>query len=235
MLAIGTGAQEVVLKQMELLGTNNVIIQPVLEQSEGAVSDDGGKQESKKFSPGLTLDDIRSIKEIVPGVEYISPEIVYETSFIRNARMRTGKLVGVNADYFKINNFKFAEGSVFSEQQIENADPVCVIGQDVKSRFFAGQNPIGEKIKAGNIWFTVIGVLEKREVTTENIENLGIRNYNLDVYAPATSVLLRFRNRALVTKSDLDRGGGSMVVMGGGIISSSTSGSGTEGSTNYHQ
>jgi len=236
MLAIGTGAQEVVLKQMELLGTNNVIIQPVLEQSEGAVSDDGGKQESKKFSPGLTLDDIRSIKEIVPGVEYISPEIVYETSFIRNARMRTGKLVGVNADYFKINNFKFSEGSVFSEQQIENADPVCVIGQDVKSRFFAGQNPIGEKIKAGNIWFTVIGVLEKREVTTENIENLGIRNYNLDVYAPATSVLLRFRNRALVTKSDLDRGGGSMVIMGGGgIISSSTSGSGSEGNTNYHQ
>ena len=35
MLAIGTGAQQEVLSQMQLLGTNNVIIQPVIEQEEG--------------------------------------------------------------------------------------------------------------------------------------------------------------------------------------------------------
>ncbi len=235
MLAIGRGAQDVVLKQMELLGTNNVIIQPIIEQKEGSVDEEAGKQESKKFSPGLSLDDLKSINEILPEVEYISPEIIYETNFIRNARMRTGKLVGVNSDYFKINNFSIAEGSVFSDLQIENSEPVCVIGYDVKTKFFAGLDPIGEKIKAGGIWFTVVGVLEKREVTSENIENLGIRNYNLDIYAPATTVLLRFKNRALVTKSDLSRGGGSMVVFssGGGFTTSSSSSS--EGTTNYNQ
>ncbi len=235
MLAIGRGAQDVVLKQMELLGTNNVIIQPIIEQKEGSVDEEAGKQESKKFSPGLSLDDLKSINEILPEVEYISPEIIYETNFIRNARMRTGKLVGVNSDYFKINNFSIAEGSVFSDLQIENSEPVCVIGYDVKTKFFAGLDPIGEKIKAGGIWFTVVGVLEKREVTSENIENLGIRNYNLDIYAPATTVLLRFKNRALVTKSDLSRGGGSMVVFssGGGFTTSSSSS--PEGTTNYNQ
>ncbi len=244
MLAIGSGAQEVVLKQMELLGTNNVIIQPIIEQREGRVTEDesGRQSESRKFSPGLTLEDLKSIKAIIPEVELVSPEIVYETTFIRNARMRSGKLVGVNSDYFKINNFNVSEGTIFSERQIENSEPVVVIGQDVKIRFFAGQDPIGKRIKVGNVWFTVVGVLDKRDVTAENIENLGIRNYNLDIYAPATSVLLRFKNRALITKSDLETGGGGITVSGGGgmrmmsiDLGSSSDNDGSSGNENYNQ
>jgi putative ABC transport system permease protein len=71
--------------------------------------------------------------------------------------------------------------------------------------------------------------LEKKEVSNENIENLGIRNFNLDIYAPVSTVLLRFRNRAVVTSQDLQQGGsgGSSVVVsgGGGIMMFSTGGS----------
>lgn len=206
MLAIGTGAQQEVLAQMQLLGTNNVIIQPVIEQSEGLIDEEAGTEESKRFSPGLTLEDLRSIQKVLPEIEFISPEILYETSFLRNARMRTGKLVGVNGEYFNINNFDIVDGTNFSDIQIESSSPVCIIGYDVRSKFFPGQNPIGKKIKVGHLWLTVIGVLKKRELSTESIESLGIRNYNLDVFTPATTVLLRFRNRALLTKQDLGNG-----------------------------
>lgn len=237
MLAIGNGAQQEVLSQMQLLGTNNVIVQPVVEQRQGSVDDGEQQQQSTKFSPGLTMEDLISIRKLVPEVEKLSPEIVYETSFIREARMRTGKLVGVNTDYFDISNFNIVEGSNFSEIQINEADPVCVIGYDVKTRFFAGEDPIGEKIKVGHLWLTVVGVLEKKEVSTENIENLGIRNFNLDIYAPVTTVLLRFRNRAVVTSKDLQQSGSSTVVMGGGmmIFSSGGNSSGDSGDGNYNQ
>ncbi len=233
MLAIGTGAQQEVLAQMQLLGTNNVIIQPVIEQEEGNVDEESAGQESKRFSPGLTLEDLRSIQEVIPEIEFVSPEILYETNFIRNARMRTGKLVGVNDDYFNINNFEIIDGANFSDTQIENSSPVCIIGYDVRSKFFAGQDPIGKKIKAGHLWLTVIGVLKKRELSTENIENLGIRNYNLDIFAPATTVLLRFKNRALVTKQDLG-GSSSAVIFGGGMMVTSNSSS-KGGDGNYNQ
>lgn len=237
MLAIGTGAQQEVLQQMELLGTNNVIVQPVVEQREVNVSDEGNSGDQNKYSPGLTLKDLESIKELVPEVEKISPEIMYETSFIRNARMRSGKLIGVNPDYFDITNFDIVEGSNFSDIQMDNADPVAVIGYDVKTRFFGGESPIGKQIKVGHLWLTVIGVIGKKEVSVENIENLGIRNFNLDIYAPATTVLLRFRNRAILTSQDLQNGGGGTVVfMGGAMIS--TSGGGNDNSSsdpNYHQ
>ena len=238
MLAIGSGAQQEVLSHMALLGTNNVIIQPTLEQTEGQLGQDNGEGESNKYSPGLTLHDIESIRELVPEVEYISPEIVFESNFIRKARMRSGKIVGVSEEYFNINSFDVVEGNNFNRSQIERAEPVCVIGYDVKTKFFPGENPIGKKIKVGNLWLTVVGVLQKKELSTENIERLGIRNYNLDIFAPVTTVLLRFKNRALVTKDDIDAsggggfGGGRVVVFSGG---SSSEDEEDASSVNYHQ
>lgn len=239
MLAIGSGAQQEVLQQMKLLGTNNVIIEPIVEQVEGEVQEAGmAPAEQKRYSPGLTLEDMYSIQQTIPQVEHVSPEIIFETSFIRDGRLRSGKLVGVNKRYFDINNFEFDSGRPFTDLQIRESEPVCIVGHDIKTRFFAGQDPIGKKIKTGDLWLTVVGVLKKRELSTENIENLGIRNYNLDIYAPATTVLLRFKNRALVTQQDVqeaesdNRSG--VIFFGGGVSVSSGEGSNTYDG-NYNQ
>lgn len=202
MLAIGRGAQDEVLQQMELLGTNNVIIKPVVEQREGEV-EEGQDREPKRYTPGLTLQDMASIRELIPQVEYASPEVVYETAFIRAGRIRTGKLVGVNQGYFSINNFQIQEGEIFTKDQIRDADPVCVIGSDIKARFFAGENPVGKSIKAGGLWLRVVGVLKQRSLNTQSIENLGIRNFNMDIYTPVTTALIRFKNRSVITKQDI--------------------------------
>ena len=204
MLAIGRGAQEEVLSQMKLLGTNNVIIEPVVTQiDENVANQTSIQQEKNKYSPGLTLKDMESIKKQVPNISAVSPEIIYETSFIRSGRMRSGKLVGVNEHYLDINNFTLNQGTGFAQVHMEDAKRVAVIGSDVKTKFFAGQNPIGQRIKAGNVWLTVVGVLQERELSTENIQNLGIRNYNLDIFVPVTTALLRYKNRAMVTGQEI--------------------------------
>jgi len=202
MLAIGRGAQQEVLQQMQLLGTNNVIVEPIVRQVEGDVQQvDGVSQEENRYSPGLTLEDMQSIVETISNIESVSPEIIFDTEFIRNGRLRSGKLIGVSKEYFDINSFTFATGG--TDIQVKDSEPVCVIGSDIENRFFAGEQALGKKIKAGDIWFTVVGVLEKREISTENIENLGIRNYNLDIYTPATTVLLRYKNRGVLTGLDI--------------------------------
>ena len=50
--------------------------------------------------------------------------------------MRSGKIVGVSEEYFDINSFEVIEGNNFNHSQIEQAEPVCVIGYDVKTKFF---------------------------------------------------------------------------------------------------
>ncbi len=85
MLAIGNGAQQEILNQIKLVGVNNIVIKPVVEQKEEKLNEQAnGKKEKKKFSPGLTIRDMHSIQAAVPGLSRISPEIILETSVIRN-------------------------------------------------------------------------------------------------------------------------------------------------------
>jgi putative ABC transport system permease protein len=65
-------------------------------------------------------------------------------------------------------------------------------------------DPIGQPLKVGNGWVTVVGVLADRKLAGQNSQKLGIRDANLDVYIPLTTMLLRFRNRGEVTQRDIE-------------------------------
>src|SRR4051812_47698693 len=65
MLAIGNGAEQEILAQMKLLGANNIVITPNVEQKEGKVDKDA-KKDSKRFSPGLSWLDAHAIREAIP-------------------------------------------------------------------------------------------------------------------------------------------------------------------------
>ena len=239
MLAIGNGAQQEILEQIKLVGVNNIIIKPIVEQTEENLEEDSEEAaEAKKFSPGLTLADSKSIMEVLQNVETISPEILLETFIIKNGIRRSAKLVGVEPSYFKIFNFNLAEGSMFTSQHLEKGEPVCIIGKSIQSKFFPSENPIGKHIKCGSNWLKVIGVLEERLISENSISKLGIRDYNMDVYTPLNTVLIRYKNRAMLTEEMIQSSNtgssGNVRIMGGAMISSSGSGN-SEAAVNYHQ
>jgi len=236
MLAIGSGAQQEIIEQIKLVGVNNIIVEPIVEQVEQQIGekDDGSKNQ---FSPGLKLLDVESIRKSIPGINKLSPEILLETHIIKNGIRRSSKLVGVEPAYFEVANFEFNEGKTFSEQQLRVGAPVCIIGKGIQTKFFAQENPIGKRIKVGSQWLEVIGVLKERFISDKAIANLGIRDYNMDVYAPIQTVLIRYINRDLVTGSGLKKSFGSTMFFGGGrmIISGSSSGEDDAPPSNYHQ
>jgi putative ABC transport system permease protein len=203
MLAIGNGAQQEILNQIKLVGVNNIVIKPIIEQKDEKVSEKVGKKEKKKFSPGLTVRDVESIKFVLPSLTQISPEIILDTYVIRNGIRRSAKLVGVDPAYFSIYDFKLLEGQGFNEEQQKFGAPVCIIGSALKSRFFPTEDPIGKSMKVGTHWLTIIGVLQERAVSQASISKLGIRDFNMDVYAPLQSILIRYRNRDLITTEGL--------------------------------
>lgn len=203
MLAIGKGAEQEILAQMRLLGTNNIIITPLVEQREGVVTEEKAAT-PKKFTPGLRYADAQAIREIIPAVDASSAEIVLNSLITREGRHRSAKLVGVDTSYFRIMNLRIAEGGAFSPEQVVHGRLVAVIGHGVKARFFTQVNPVGQTVKVGQNWLTVVGVLEDRAVSGQNAQRLGIRDANMDVYVPATTMLLRYRNRALVTQSEIE-------------------------------
>ncbi len=205
MLAIGKGAEQEVLEQIKLLGANNVIVKPLVEQEEGPIEETmGEKGEHKPWSPGLSMADAHSIEMHVPGVVAVSPEIVVDTEAIRAGLRRTTKLVGVDAQYFDHSDFGLAAGNFFTREQHALATPVAIIGQGIKSRFFTGEEALGGRIKCGRLWLTVVGVLEQRYVSEKSIADLGIRDFNYDIYTPVKTVLLRYEDRARVTVQEIE-------------------------------
>jgi putative ABC transport system permease protein len=206
MLAIGKGAEQEILEQMRLLGSNNIMVTPLVEQSEGAVQEEKEKQ-SKKFSPGLTYADAQSIARIVPGIDVVSAEVVVNTTLSREGYRRSGKLVGVDTTYFRLTNLEIGRGGWFNQLQVERGLPVAVIGSGVRSRFFTAEDPLGKRLKVGETWVTVVGVLADRRVSDLTTQRLGIRDANMDVYIPVNTMLRRFRDRTQVTQQEIEAAG----------------------------
>jgi putative ABC transport system permease protein len=148
-------------------------------------------------------------------VAHISPEIVLETDAIKNGLRRSTKLVGVEQAYFRVYNFDVSQGKLFTDAQVLRGDNVCIIGENIRAKFFSQENPIGKQIKCGNIWLKVVGVLEEKRVSGSNLSKLGIRDFNSDIYTPLQTMLSRYQNRSLVTNAMIQRAANSEEEGGG--------------------
>jgi len=232
MLAIGRGAQQEILDQIKMVGVNNIMITPVFEGAEGNGSEgEGENKQARKFSPGLTLEDLQAIKEVVPTVNMVSAEIELNSYVIQGGKRASAKLLGVSNEYFEIFNLPLHEGSFFNDFQEENGIPVCVIGANIKNKFFSKENPIGKYIKFDKVWLKIVGVLDKNEVDLTRFENIGVNVMNDNIYVPVKTMLLRYQNRALVASRIKGSKG---MVFGFGFAFGFSSG-GDNSNSNYHQ
>ena len=205
MLAIGTGAKQEILDRMKLIGTNNIDIQSLLEAEDEASEEESNNNENKNpYSPGLTLDDAETILKSIPTVEAISPEIILPVSVVQNGLLKKANCVGITNTFFELNNLELSEGTFFHDIHFEGGMPVCIIGNNIQSKFFNKENPIGKTIKCGKTWLRIIGVMQKRFSSKRSLEDLGIRDYNSDIYIPIETALIRFKNRAAINKRQLN-------------------------------
>lgn len=235
MLAIGKGAQQEILDQIKMVGVNNILISPIVQEKESDTEE--GEKQLNKFSRGLTLLDVEAIRSTIPAVKSISPEISFNSTIVLNGMRYTAKLVGVSNDYFQLYNLPLVEGVFFNDYQEEYGIQVCIIGANIRAKFFSQVDPIGQYIKFDNVWLKVIGVLEKTIVSLTGFEEQGVNVYNDNIYIPIKTMLIRYQNRALVN-TKLATEATSMQVFGGGghmsrVVVSSSDASTSE--TNYNQ
>ena len=235
MLAIGKGAKMEIMEQMKMVGVNNILINPVIPDKSS--SNDEGEKQQKKFSRGLNMLDVDAIKETLPSVKRISPEISFNSIAMMNGVKYTAKLVGVSNDYFYLYNLPLVAGAVFNKYQEGNGIQVCIIGANIRAKFFSKVDPLGQYIKFNGIWLKVIGVLQKTNVSLTGFEEKGVNVYNDNIYIPIQTMLLRYQNRALLNTKMVSEA--STIQFFGGhdmarvVVNSSNASSDAE--TNYNQ
>ncbi|HEY6192104.1 MAG TPA: ABC transporter permease [Bacteroidota bacterium] len=203
MLSIGEGARREALEQIRLMGVNNVIIR-AKDPTQQSFS-----KAKANFSPGLTMLDGEAIREICPMIESIVPQWEKTVAAQYRSERKDIKIIATTPEFLPVFNYALNEGVFLAGSNLERQDNVCVIGNGVKDKLFHFEDPLGKQIKLDNQWFLVVGVMEKQLSQTKKIENLQLRNLNMDVYLPLTTAQYKMERLKGST-------GGSAVFFGGG-------------------
>jgi putative ABC transport system permease protein len=206
MLSIGEGARQETLEQINLLGTNNIIIKAK------QVSDESSNSEAS-FSPGLNTKDAASIEKINPFVEFVTPQREFMTSVLYKSNIIDAKIVGTSVNYPQTFNSNITAGSFFTDLHFQNSSNVCVLGSAINEQLFKYEDPVYKQIKINDQWFRVVGVVGSKNTSSTGINNLGISDFNNEIYIPFSTAVNKF-------KTDDDGGGnfafGGMVIFFGG-------------------
>lgn len=155
MLALGTGAQKAIQKDLASLGSN------LLTLRAGAVRVGGVSQEAGATTR-LTVEDGLEILNKVGGVKGVSPGVNGRAQVTYGNSNWSTQVQGTTTSYAKMRASEPELGRFFSEDENKKRARVAVIGLTVVREIFGETNPIGEMIKINKVPFQVIGVLPKK-------------------------------------------------------------------------
>ncbi|HCN87764.1 MAG TPA: peptide ABC transporter permease, partial [Oxalobacteraceae bacterium] len=187
--SIGEGIHRFVLAEFTRFGTNIASVSP------GKVKTSGPAPTGIPTSVRpLSLEDARALQRL-PHVTAMTATVWGNTEVGANGRLRRTTVNGVGAGMLKVYSVKVKTGQFLPPEDLENARAFVVLGAKLKAELFGGANPLGARVRVGNLQFRVIGVLEAKG------QFLGV---DLDdaAYIP-TARALELYNRDGVMKIDV--------------------------------
>ena len=194
-VSIGQGAQYLVQQGIQNMGTNAVFIAAGSNRP-------GGARLGFWAVKSLTIDDLNAILREVPLIREAAPAVVSRTQIVyQNQNWNTG-ITGTTPNYFEIRNWAVESGTVFSQDEVDMAANVCVLGTTVANILFEKENPIGQTVRIGNLPFRVVGVLESKGQSVMGTDQDDV------IFAPYTTVQkkisgitwIQFMNASAVTQ-----------------------------------
>ena len=157
MLAIGEGASAEAQEAIRALGSQNVILRSI-KPSDDAVSN----QQSRVSSYGLTREDLERVRETYPWVEQVVPVRQLQQEVRLGDRALNPRVLATLPSYLDVTGRVLFEGRFLAEEDERNSANVCALGYEVARYLFPFQSALGQRIKIGSDYFTVVGTLLPR-------------------------------------------------------------------------
>ena len=160
MMSIGTGAQESIIKSVQDIGSNLIIVTPGNRQEE----QQGFKQmlEDDKDKEALKVEDVKMIEKEATLIKGAAPAVL-SSSIIAYLNKNTRASVYASSEKAEyIYNFEIEKGQFYTASDVQNSANVVVIGHTVINKLFGKIDPIGKIIKVDGKNFTVIGIIKSK-------------------------------------------------------------------------
>ena len=147
MVTLGRGATETVKQNISKMGNNLLVMRPGQGWGGG-----GG-------SPMFSLQDVHAIRDQVAGIASVAPFVSNNAQMVYQEESRTYDVQGTTPNYFSIANWTLSTGRFFTDAEVEESAPVCIIGETIRNELFGkGVDPVGSKIRVKSMTLEVIGV-----------------------------------------------------------------------------
>ncbi len=162
MVGVGAGAQARVAEEIRSLGSNLIIVLAGTVTSGGVRLGTGSKV-------SITEDDAWAIQREVPSVQVAAPSVqgkAQDGQIVYGNLNWTTLVQGVTPEFFVAREWDVAAGKPFTEEDVEGATKVALVGQTVVVNLFAHADPLGQIIRIKHVPFTVIGVLDRKGQST---------------------------------------------------------------------
>lgn len=158
-MSIGSGAQSLILGQLESMGSNLISITPGKSDEKGPPSSVFGI-----IITSLTWDDFKTIEKnkdrlgVLTATAYVGGKA--DVSF-KNTSLNVS-LEGFSDSYLEASGAELAVGRFFTAEENDNLAKLAVLGSEIKKELFGDSEAVGKRIKIKQQIFEVIGVLSER-------------------------------------------------------------------------
>lgn len=156
MVSIGEGAKAAVAKRVASMGTNVIMVLPGSMTTSGVRGGQGG-------AVTLTISDGMELKKRIPMLSEVGWGKRDTMQIINGNKNWSGLVNGISPSYLTIRDWSFSSGGPFTQQDVDTAARVALVGQTVVENLFdVGEEPVGAVIRIKNVPFRVIGVLSPK-------------------------------------------------------------------------
>lgn len=177
-IAVGAGAQSLILAQVKTLGTNLIGVLP------GGSDEDAPPASAMGINiTTLTYDDAKALKDKknVPNIVALVAYTKGIATVSYGAVNYDTNISGVTAEFPEVEDGKIESGRFITDEEEHNLSRVAVLGSTVKDELFGDSDAIGKKIKIKKHYFEVIGVMKERGT-------VAFQDYDDQVFIPLVTM-----------------------------------------------
>ena len=180
LVGLGRGAQTLAKNQLSNLGANVLFIVP---------GNNDTRRRGISFPKNLVLEDSIAIKNQVPSVKKVAPQISANEIVQSNSKSLNISIAGITPEFLEVRSFEVDKGRFISENDVKSARSFVVIGPDLQEEFFSDNNEvIGKKIRIKDHNYEIIGILKPKGAVFGS-------NQDKNAYIPLTTMVNRISGK----------------------------------------
>ena len=154
MTSIGLGVQKQVSDRISGLGANLITVQSGQARGGATIARQGAGS-----AISLTDDDASAIRMNVANAAAVSAVVQGGSQMVGGGNNTNSRILGVSPDYLQIRDMQIARGRMFTDEEEKAGKKVVVMGQSTVTTLFGDQDPVGQRLRVGQVPFEIIGVL----------------------------------------------------------------------------